>query len=266
MDEGKEPVLPAGWFPLAHCRHKGPELPLHHRALNELWSTYRLRNMEPETRGYWDEYTDVMKDSYGIGHDFTGYFAFMNRNFDLALWCFDNALRYRQPQTLSRIYLMQAETRLALGDYSEAVNSYQECIRREASKKPLCLREDGRRLPRDERPQRRGAGPIPPWPSIHSKKRRWTASNCCRTVRRWGRAPSIERTQPAADGGVRRNRLRGLARQRESPTIQGTLEEKLGFICGHKVELLVAGRTDSGVHALGQTANFLTPSPCRHPA
>ncbi len=53
----------------------------------------------------------------------------------------------------------------------------------------------------------------------------------------------------------------GWQRQRESPTIQGTLEEKLGFICGHKVELLVAGRTDSGVHALGQTANFLTPSP-----
>jgi tRNA pseudouridine38-40 synthase len=53
----------------------------------------------------------------------------------------------------------------------------------------------------------------------------------------------------------------GWQRQRESPTIQGTLEEKLGFVCGHKVELLVAGRTDSGVHALGQTANFHTTSP-----
>jgi cytochrome c-type biogenesis protein CcmH/NrfG len=87
--------------------------------------------MEPENRGYWDEYTDVMKDSYGIGHDFAGYFAYMNKMFDLALWCFDNALRYRQPQTLSRIYLMQGETRMALGDYTNAVNSYQECLRRE---------------------------------------------------------------------------------------------------------------------------------------
>jgi tRNA pseudouridine38-40 synthase len=53
----------------------------------------------------------------------------------------------------------------------------------------------------------------------------------------------------------------GWQKQRESPTIQGTLEEKLGFVCGHKVDLLVAGRTDSGVHALGQTANFQTTSP-----
>lgn len=52
----------------------------------------------------------------------------------------------------------------------------------------------------------------------------------------------------------------GWQRQRESPTVQGTLEEKLGFVCGHPVDLLVAGRTDSGVHALGQTANFHTTS------
>jgi hypothetical protein len=99
--------------------------------MNELWSTYRLRNIEPEDRGYWDEYTDVMKDSYGIGHDFSGYYAYMHGMYDLALWCFDNALKYRQPQTLSRIYLMQGETRLALGDYTNAVNSYQECLKRE---------------------------------------------------------------------------------------------------------------------------------------
>jgi tRNA pseudouridine38-40 synthase len=53
----------------------------------------------------------------------------------------------------------------------------------------------------------------------------------------------------------------GWQKQRQSPTVQGTLEEKIGFVCGHKVELLVAGRTDSGVHALGQTANFHTTSP-----
>ncbi|HVM31685.1 MAG TPA: tRNA pseudouridine(38-40) synthase TruA [bacterium] len=52
----------------------------------------------------------------------------------------------------------------------------------------------------------------------------------------------------------------GWQRQKEAPTVQGTLEEKLAQITGHPVELLVAGRTDAGVHALGQTANFHTTS------
>jgi len=52
----------------------------------------------------------------------------------------------------------------------------------------------------------------------------------------------------------------GWQKQPESPTIQGTIEERLKLICGHPVDLLVAGRTDAGVHALGQTANFHTNS------
>lgn len=40
------------------------------------------------------------------------------------------------------------------------------------------------------------------------------------------------------------------------PTLQGTLEAKLEQITGHPVNLAMAGRTDAGVHALGQVVNF----------
>ncbi|MBW2055982.1 MAG: tRNA pseudouridine(38-40) synthase TruA [Deltaproteobacteria bacterium] len=43
-------------------------------------------------------------------------------------------------------------------------------------------------------------------------------------------------------------------------TIQGTLQEKIGVIAGESVLLIGAGRTDAGVHALGQVANFRTES------
>jgi len=52
----------------------------------------------------------------------------------------------------------------------------------------------------------------------------------------------------------------GWQKQPEVPTIQGTLEERLAKLAGHPVDLLVAGRTDAGVHALGQVANFRTRS------
>ncbi len=99
--------------------------------LNKTWSTYRLRNMTAPDRGYWDEYTDVMKDSYGIGYDFTGYFSLMNKMPDLALWCFNNALNYRQPQTLSRIYLMLGETYYNINNWQAAINSYQDSIKKD---------------------------------------------------------------------------------------------------------------------------------------
>jgi hypothetical protein len=102
------------------------------RRLNLLWDTYRLRSMDPPERGYWDEYTDVMKDSYGIGYDFTGYFTLVNKMPDIALWSFSNALKYRQPQTLLRIYDMLGETYMALNKPQSAVNSYQMAIQRGA--------------------------------------------------------------------------------------------------------------------------------------
>jgi tRNA pseudouridine38-40 synthase len=48
--------------------------------------------------------------------------------------------------------------------------------------------------------------------------------------------------------------------QPKGPTIQGILEEKLGLLTGESIQLFGSGRTDSGVHALGQVAHFKTQS------
>jgi len=56
----------------------------------------------------------------------------------------------------------------------------------------------------------------------------------------------------------------GWQRQKEQPTIQGALEDKLALITNGPVSLHGSGRTDAGVHALGMTASFETAStiPC----
>jgi tRNA pseudouridine38-40 synthase len=54
------------------------------------------------------------------------------------------------------------------------------------------------------------------------------------------------------DGGA----FRGWARQPGQRTVQGELETALATILREPVELTVAGRTDTGVHALGQVASF----------
>lgn len=41
-------------------------------------------------------------------------------------------------------------------------------------------------------------------------------------------------------------------------TIQGKIEKVLGELTGENIELIGSGRTDAGVHALGQVANFHT--------
>jgi tRNA pseudouridine38-40 synthase len=52
--------------------------------------------------------------------------------------------------------------------------------------------------------------------------------------------------------------FRGWARQPGLRTVQGELETALATILRQPVELTVAGRTDTGVHALGQVASFQT--------
>jgi len=53
-------------------------------------------------------------------------------------------------------------------------------------------------------------------------------------------------------------RYHGWQRQREDPTIQGVIEEKIGIVTREPVTLIGAGRTDAGVHALHQVCHFLT--------
>jgi tRNA pseudouridine38-40 synthase len=52
--------------------------------------------------------------------------------------------------------------------------------------------------------------------------------------------------------------FRGWARQPSQRTVQGVLEAGLAKVLREDVLLTVAGRTDTGVHALGQVASFAT--------
>ncbi|MBY6350709.1 tRNA pseudouridine(38-40) synthase TruA [Rhodococcoides corynebacterioides] len=51
----------------------------------------------------------------------------------------------------------------------------------------------------------------------------------------------------------------GWATQRDQRTVCGVLEDKLSTIVGRPVRLVVAGRTDAGVHAEGQVAHLDLP-------
>ncbi|MGD2125048.1 MAG: tRNA pseudouridine(38-40) synthase TruA [Desulfobacteraceae bacterium] len=50
----------------------------------------------------------------------------------------------------------------------------------------------------------------------------------------------------------------GWQRQKEAPTIQGVLEDRLQMMTGERVKLIASGRTDAGVHALYQVCHFIT--------
>lgn len=52
----------------------------------------------------------------------------------------------------------------------------------------------------------------------------------------------------------------GWQKQPNKLNIQGTIEKAIEQITGEKVDLMASGRTDRGVHAFGQVANFKTNS------
>ena len=54
------------------------------------------------------------------------------------------------------------------------------------------------------------------------------------------------------DGGA----FAGWQRQRTERTVQGVVEETLARVCATPVQVVGAGRTDAGVHALGQAAGI----------
>jgi tRNA pseudouridine38-40 synthase len=57
--------------------------------------------------------------------------------------------------------------------------------------------------------------------------------------------------------------FRGWAAQPGLRTVQGELEAALATVLRERVQLTVAGRTDTGVHALGQVASFATAAEVR---
>lgn len=52
----------------------------------------------------------------------------------------------------------------------------------------------------------------------------------------------------------------GWQKQPNKLNIQGTIEKAIEEITGEEIDLMASGRTDAGVHALGQVANFKTKS------
>jgi tRNA pseudouridine38-40 synthase len=52
----------------------------------------------------------------------------------------------------------------------------------------------------------------------------------------------------------------GWQRQKDGPSVQAVVEEAIGYVAGHGIDLQCAGRTDAGVHAIGQVVHFDTPS------
>ncbi len=52
----------------------------------------------------------------------------------------------------------------------------------------------------------------------------------------------------------------GWQKQPNKLNIQGEIEKAIEEVTGEKVDLIASGRTDAGVHSLGQTANFKTNS------
>ena len=52
----------------------------------------------------------------------------------------------------------------------------------------------------------------------------------------------------------------GWQKQPDRLNIQGTIEQAIKQVTGEEVDLTASGRTDAGVHAIGQVANFKTNS------
>jgi len=97
--------------------------------INRLWSGYRLRSLDPPACGHWDEYTDVMKDSYGVGLTLLGPYCLVRGMPQQGIWSLRNALKYRSPQLQWPLHIMLSQFHLMLHDASSALEEAQTVLK-----------------------------------------------------------------------------------------------------------------------------------------
>ncbi len=111
------------------AKTKGLDFPVTASRLNELWGTYRIRQLDPGPKGYWDEFSDYIRVYvYDYAQEFMGLYAYQNQMPEIALWSFQNSLKDSPPANRAGIYQLEGEIYLQLGNESDAVKSYQESL------------------------------------------------------------------------------------------------------------------------------------------
>ena len=72
---------------------------------------------------------------------------------------------------------------------------------------------------------------------------------------------SAPKRRVRVDLAYRGSEFHGFAANPDGRTVEGSLKDAMGRVLGHDVRLIVAGRTDRGVHASGQVVSFDTDAP-----
>ena len=134
----------------------------------------------------------------------------------------------------------------------------QRRARGDAARRGAAVRVGGDRHDLERRPGRPAPGAGPAARGRRSR-RRWSAVRASddsdlRCARVSAILPPVTtvRLDIEYDGAG----FRGWARQPDLRTVQGVLEAALEQVLREPIQLTVAGRTDTGVHALGQVASF----------
>ncbi len=91
---------------------------------------------------------------------------------------------------------------------------------------------------------------------LNVRKKCPSPSHGGRKINFWIRVMKTIRFTVTYDG----TNYKGWQVQKNDPTIQGIIEEKLGIILNQPIRVTGSGRTDAGVHAIMQVAHFCTDS------
>jgi tetratricopeptide (TPR) repeat protein len=127
----KNPSVPEGLlWRILKTRNLG--YPFTSAGLNQFWETCRLRYLNPPERGYWDDYTEYVKNTYGLSLLVAGHFALQNGSFETALWSLNRALEDSPASNIPVIYYFSGESQLALDNPAGAITDFQETLNRGA--------------------------------------------------------------------------------------------------------------------------------------